>query len=95
MSTLRVLPEARTSEPATADTEKLSLLLNQAALAESQCDVAAALRLYRQADALRPDDAAILQKISEQLSDSVSDARTVEERQRLAREALHYAQRAT
>lgn len=49
---------------------------------------------YRQAEAVQPNDAAILQKIAKQLSDSVSDAPTIAERQKLASEALHYTQRA-
>ena len=69
-------------------------VLQQALAAEARYDTGAALALFRQADALRPDDPFILQKLSKQYSDATGDTADVAEKQRLCREALAYAQRA-
>ena len=69
-------------------------VLQQALAAEARGDTRTALALFRQADALQPDDAFILQKISRQYSDATGETTDVAEKQRLCREALAYAQRA-
>jgi len=76
---------------AAADVE---LVLQEALAAEASFDTRAALALFRQADALRPDDAVILQKISRQYSDATHDTMDTAEKQRLCAEALTYARRA-
>lgn len=69
--------------------------LVQAALAaETRLDSAGALRLFLQADAARPHDAFILQKIARQYSDLVVDQPDAEAKKRYAQTALDYAQRA-
>jgi hypothetical protein len=74
----------------------LGLLLLAASLraAEARMDYPAALRLFHEADAARPNDAFILQKISRQYSDLVDDQAGVEEKKRYAQTALEYARRA-
>ena len=74
-----------------ADVEQV---LKDALAAEAKFDTQTALRLFRQADALRPNDTMILQKISKQYSDATSDTTNPVERQQLSTEALAYAQRA-
>ncbi len=76
--------------------EDLDALLKQGLTAEVRLDPRAALVFFRQADAAKPDDPFILQKIAQQLSDSTSVAPlpAKEERRRLVGEALTYAQRA-
>ncbi|ATC64873.1 hypothetical protein CMV30_13345 [Nibricoccus aquaticus] len=69
-------------------------LLASALAAESRFDSRTALRLFRELDALRPDDPFILQKISQQLSDSTTDTTDREKQRALATEALAYAERA-
>jgi len=69
-------------------------VLQAALAAEARFDTRAALGLFRQADALRPNDAVILQKISKQYSDATSDTTDPLERKRLSTEALAYALRA-
>jgi tetratricopeptide (TPR) repeat protein len=69
-------------------------LVQQALAAEARFDTPAALVLYQQADALRPNDAVILQKISRQYSDSSSDVADPAERRQRCTTALAYAQRA-
>ena len=69
-------------------------VLHDALAAEARWDTPAALQLFKQADALRPNDAMILQKISKQYSDATSDTKDPGEKQRLSVEALSYAQRA-
>lgn len=69
--------------------------LVQAALAaEARLDSVRALELFRQADAVRPNDAFILQKIARQYSDLVTEQPDVEAKKRYAQTALGYAQRA-
>ena len=69
--------------------------LVQAALAaEMRLDSPAALKLFQQADAARPHDAFILQKIARQYSDLVVDQPDVEGKKRYAQTALDHAQRA-
>jgi tetratricopeptide (TPR) repeat protein len=69
-------------------------VLHDALAAEARWDTPAALQLFKQADALRPNDAMILQKISKQYSDATSDTANPVEKQKLSAEALTYAQRA-
>jgi Flp pilus assembly protein TadD len=69
-------------------------LVQQALAAEARFDTSAALVLFQQADALRPNDAVILQKISREYSDSTADTPDVAEKRRRCTEALAYARRA-
>ena len=69
-------------------------LLKDALAAEARWDTPTALQLFRQADALHPNDAMILQKVSKQYSDATSDTTNPVEKQKLSAEALAYAQRA-
>jgi len=69
-------------------------LLTQATTAETGLDSARALELYVQADRIKPDDPAILQKIARQYSDLVLDQPTLEGKKRYAQTALDYAMRA-
>ncbi len=74
--------------------QTLAHVLAQAADAEARWDLTQALAMYRRADELQPNTAFILQKIARQLSDSVAEAKTREERRQLAEEALDYSLRA-
>jgi tetratricopeptide (TPR) repeat protein len=69
-------------------------LLQQARAAEDRFDTRTALALFLQADAARPNDPVILQKISRQYSDSTAETADVAEKKRLCIEALAYAKRA-
>lgn len=69
-------------------------LLAEAAAAEQRLESVRALELYLRADALRPNNAAILQKIARQYSDLTTAQPTVEEKKRYAQTALDYALRA-
>lgn len=69
-------------------------LLRDAAAAEARSDPAAALALYQKADAARPNDAFLLQKISRQYSDLEFDTADLAEKRRLCTTALAFAQRA-
>jgi tetratricopeptide (TPR) repeat protein len=77
-----------------ASTRDVAVILKEALAAETQFDSRGALALFREADAARPNDAFILQKISKQLSDATADTPDVAEKKRLATEALAFAQRA-
>ena len=72
----------------------VTAILRDALAAEARFDSRGALALFRQADALRPDDPAILQKISKQYSDVTADMTNPAEKQQLLTQALAYAQRA-
>ncbi len=61
--------------------------------AEQAHDTPRALELFLAADAIRPNDAFILQKISKQYSDSTIDTADVAEKRRRVEQALAYAQR--
>jgi tetratricopeptide (TPR) repeat protein len=78
--------------PAWAD--PVRLLLDAAQVAEARLDSQTALQLYEQADAARPNDAFILQKIARQYSDLVVEQPDIEAKKRYAQTALDYAQRA-
>ena len=69
-------------------------LIRQGLAAEARLDPRAALPFFRQADALRPNDPVLLQKIAQQLSDSTAVATNNDEKLRLATAALPFAQRA-
>ncbi|MDB6092557.1 MAG: hypothetical protein JWM32_119 [Verrucomicrobia bacterium] len=75
--------------------EEVEQVLARARAAESKFDCKAALELYLQADAARPNDSVVLQKISQQYSDSTNDTNDTEEKKRLCTQALAYAKRAT
>src|SRR5579872_1618053 len=69
-------------------------LVQQALAAEARLDAKTALVLFLQADAARPNDPSILEKISKQYSDSISDTASPDEKKRRAEKAVAYAQRA-
>jgi tetratricopeptide (TPR) repeat protein len=74
--------------------DAVEALLAQAAAAEERLETQRALDLYLEADRLRPDDARILQKIAQQLSDLtllIGDDAQIREQ---TRRALDYAKRA-
>lgn len=75
--------------------DEAGMLVQRARDAEARFDTQAALHLFLQANAARPHDPVILQKISRQYSDATVDTTDVAEKKRLCTEALHYAQRAT
>lgn len=77
-----------------AGPEPVETVLARAAAAERAFAVKAALDLYIEADRLRPDDPAILQKIAQQLSDLSLQVATKEEKKAQAEQALAYAKRA-
>lgn len=85
---------ALTAGSVTARADEVTEKLGQAADAEKRFDSRGALELYLEADKLRPDDAAILQKIAQQLSDLSLTVPTNEEKKAHATQALTYAQRA-
>ena len=72
----------------------VTAILRDALAAEARSDSRGALALFRQADALRPNDATILHKLSKQYSDVTADTADPAEKQRLLTQALAYAQRA-
>lgn len=76
-----------------AAADDLRPLLDEAAAAEARLDSARALELFLQADAAKPGDAFILQKIAKQYSDLVPDQTTKEAKKTFATRALDYAQR--
>lgn len=61
--------------------------------AEAAHDTARALELFLAADAARPNDAFILQKISRQYSDSTIDTPDLDEKRRRIEQALAYSRR--
>ncbi len=69
-------------------------LVRAAQAAEARLDSLGALRLLEQADAARPNDASILQRIARQYSDLVVEQPDDDARRRFAQRALDYAQRA-
>lgn len=102
---LGLLAAARMIEPARAETSGISPpssvaanpsieeLLRQAQAAEDRFDSQTALTLFQRADQLRPNDPAILQKISRQYSDLATDTADEQERIRLCTAGLDFAQR--
>ena len=72
----------------------IDALLKDAAAAEARFDAKTALELYLKADATRPNDAAILQKIARQYSDLTFDLTDPTEQRRYCTQALDYAKRA-
>lgn len=68
-------------------------LVRDALAAEARLDSARALELFLQADAAKPDDAFILQKIATQYSDQVPDQATPAAKREFATRAFAYAQR--
>jgi tetratricopeptide (TPR) repeat protein len=77
-----------------AGADRTASVLEAARAAEARLDSRAALQLYEQADAARPNDAFILQQIARQYSDLVVEQPDVEAKKRYAQTALDYAQRA-
>ncbi len=74
--------------------EDAAPLLRDALAAEARFDSRAALALFQRADAARPGDALIQQKISRQFSDLTIDTPDLAEKKRLCTESLRHAQRA-
>lgn len=68
-------------------------LIEEALAAETRLDSARALELFQAADAAKPDDAFILQKIAKQYSDMVPDQTSDAAKKDLATRALGYARR--
>lgn len=68
-------------------------LVRDGLAAETRLDSARALEFFQKADALKPNDAFILQKIAKQYSDMVPDQKTDAAKKDLATRALDYAQR--
>jgi tetratricopeptide (TPR) repeat protein len=68
--------------------------IKHALAAEARFDTRNALALFLQADGARPNDPAILQKLSRQYSDATTDTTNEEEKKQLCIKALAYAQRA-
>lgn len=70
-----------------------SALIADAIAAEARWDSRQALELLLRADAAKPNDPAVLQKISKQYSDLASRENSTESKRALAAQALAYAQR--
>jgi tetratricopeptide (TPR) repeat protein len=68
-------------------------LLREALAAETRLDAVRALQLYQQADAAKPGDAFIIQKIAKQYSDMVPDQTTDADRKKFAENGLKHARR--
>lgn len=79
--------------PLQAATPEAETLVQSALAAEQAHDTARALELFLAADAVRPNDAFILQKISRQYSDSTIDTPDFAEKKRRIEQALIYSQR--
>lgn len=84
---LVLAPGALRASPADA-------LVREALAAEARFDSRGALELFVRADAARPQDAFILQKISRQYSDLTIDTPDLAEKRRLCAESLTHALRA-
>lgn len=69
-------------------------IMQQALAAEARGNAVEALALFRQADAARPNDPVILQKIAKQLSDASEEVPNTAAKKTLLTEALTRAQRA-
>ncbi len=67
--------------------------LREALAAEARLDSSRALEFFQQADAAKPNDAFILQKIAKQYSDMVPDQPTDAGKKQFAQRGLDYAQR--
>ncbi|HZP60082.1 MAG TPA: hypothetical protein VFB27_07120 [Opitutaceae bacterium] len=80
--------------PAIRAGDTADALVQQALAAEAHFDSKTALACLLKADAARPNDAFILQKISQQYSDSVEDLSDPAAQRQLAEKALAYARRA-
>ena len=72
----------------------VAALLRDAAAAEARFDARTALQLYLQADAAKPNDALIVQKIARQYSDLSADLPTRDAQKHSCEQALAYALRA-
>jgi Flp pilus assembly protein TadD len=80
--------------PGAAAEPRLEDLLAEASAAEARFDPQSALDLYLRANALHPEDAVILQKISRQYSDLTLDTSETKKKRELCAEALAYGERA-
>ena len=77
-----------------ADAISTDELVKQGLEAERRMEPKAALELFERANALRPNDPFILQRISRQFSDSTVLTASPDEKRRLAEKALAYSQSA-
>ena len=91
LSALLCLPAA--AYPATPAAPAPDALLRDALAAEARFDSKTALDFFLKADATRPNDQFILQKIARQYSDLSFDTKDSTEQKRLCTEALAFAQR--
>jgi tetratricopeptide (TPR) repeat protein len=82
------------SAGAAPEPREVDALIREGLAAEAQLEPAKALTFFLQADAMRPNDSFILQKISRQYSDQTGSAAAVAQKAALARTALEYAERA-
>jgi tetratricopeptide (TPR) repeat protein len=78
---------------ATLGAADIRTLLDEALAAEVKLDSTRALELFQQADAAKPGDAFILQKIAKQYSDMVPDQTSDAAKKDFATRALGYARR--
>jgi tetratricopeptide (TPR) repeat protein len=85
---------AAVAPPTLAGESDIDAWAVQARTAEKHFDSRTALELYRRIDTARPNDAAVLQKISQQYSDLTAETSDVSEKKHLCVEALSYAERA-
>lgn len=69
-------------------------VLAEARAAEERFDSRAALRAYEEAAKLSPENAGILQKVAQQLSDLTPELADMESKRRYAQRALDFAERA-
>ena len=82
------------SSASTQPPDAVAQIIHDALAAEARFDSKNALALFLRADAARPNDATIIQKISRQYSDLTIDTHDLAEKKRLCTLALEYAQRA-
>jgi hypothetical protein len=73
---------------------EVAALIKEATAAEAHFDAKAALELFLKADAARPNDPLLLQKIARQYSDLTFDLTDPVEQRRYCEQALAYAKRA-
>src|ERR1700751_2932310 len=74
--------------------DDVDALMQQARAAEDKFDAKTALALYLKADAARPNDPVILQKIARQYSDLTFDLTDQADQRRICAQALSFAKRA-
>ena len=80
--------------PAFAEDPQVVSLITRGDAAETQSDTRGALSLFRQAEALAPDNIGVVLRISKQYSDLIARTKPAEASQRMAEKSMEYAQRA-